>query len=152
MFQTERFEEQRRPLMDTPYRTLSAAWPIYGEEAHTFFYDLSYGHDKVFGVPIYNEMMLVSTITQGSSTITLSTAVTNMYNLNNLSTHIAVMKEIDTITPDYTLTVTQDMVENFTAATTRIYPVFFATLSGVRSGHETDDVESVMLEFQEYNG
>jgi hypothetical protein len=160
MFQTDRFEEQRRPLMANPYRTLTATFPIYSRDAHKFFYDLAYGHDKLFGVPIYNEMLLVDTITQGSATITTSTPTDNMYNLNNLSSYIAVVdhdngmaeiKEVSSITPSYTITTTNAMVADFAADTTRVYPIFFGLIQSVRSGHLTDDVEVVEIEFQEFN-
>lgn len=160
MFQTEQFEEQRRPLMDEPYCTLAASFPINSRAAHKLFYDISYGHDKVWSVPVYNEKMSIDTITQGSTTITTSSAVDNLYYLNNYATHIAVIdhtnslveiKEISSITPSYTIEVSRSMVEDFTAGTTAIYPVFFGLLSGVTSGHLTDDVEIIELEFEEFN-
>lgn len=158
MFQTERFEEQRRALMDTPHASLKATFPIYSRDAHQLFYDLSYGHDKLFGVPIYNESMGVSSI--ASATITTTDAVDNLYYLNNLATHVIIVdhgnklteiKEISSITPSNTIVCTQAVVESFTAATTRVYPIFFGLVKGVRSGHVTDDVVVVELEFEEFD-
>lgn len=160
MYQSIRFEEQRRALMDEPYTKLTATFPITSQDAHKLFYDLSYGHDKLFGVPIYNESMGVSSITAGSDTITVANAVDNLYFLNNLATHIIVVdhgagqteiKEISSITPSDTITTTQDVVATFTAATTRVYPIFFGVVASVRSGHVTDDVVMVELSFEEFN-
>jgi hypothetical protein len=159
VFQTERFEEQRRPLMDSPYRTVTASFPITSRDAHQFFYDLAYGHDKIFGVPIYNEMLLIDTITQGSATITTTTPTANMYNLNNLCTHVIVVdhgtgqaeiKQISSIGAN-SIVVTRTMVDDFEANSARVYPIFFGTIQSIRSGHLTDDVAVVELELEEFN-
>lgn len=159
MYQTPRFEEQRRPLLDKPYRKERANFLLSATEAHKFFYVISYAHDKVFGVPIYNEMMLASSIPNGGTTITTLTDTSTMYNLNNLSTHVAIVdhgsgtseiKEVDSIGAN-SIDVTQAISGTFDTDTTRIYPVFFALVSSLRKSHATDDVEQIEAEFEEFN-
>lgn len=154
-----RFVEQRRPLMDAPYRDMTATYLLSDEEAHRFFYVLSYGHDKIFGLPIYNEKLRCSVIPNGGTTITTVTDTTNMYNLNNLSTHIAIVdhadgtseiKEVSSVGAN-SIEVAQDISGTFDVDTTRVYPVVFATVASLRKQHATDNVETVAIEFAEFN-
>lgn len=159
MFQTPRFREQRRPLMDTPYRQAYLRYLSYDTEAHRFFYVLAYGHDKIFGVPIYNEMMRASDIPNGGTVITTTTATTDMYNLNNLCSHIAIVdhnnnlseiKEFSSIGTN-SITVSQAITGTYNVNTTLIYPVFFASVTSLQKSHATDDVETIEIEFGEFN-
>lgn len=161
MFSTERFLEQRRPLMDRPMRTLSARYLLESMQAQRFFVSACYGHDKVFGVPIYNEMMGVQAISTLSPTVTLrsTTPTTNLYSLNTYATHCAIvdhanaMVEVKEISSKATgsITFANNVTKTFNANTTAIYPIFFGMLRSVRFNSETDSIDSVDVDFTEYS-
>lgn len=159
MYSSQRFVEQRRPLMDKPYRSAKANYLVSDEEAHRFFWVLAYGHDKVFGLPVYNEKMRCSSIPNGGTTITTTTATTSMYNLNNLSTHVAIVdhnagtseiKEVASVAAN-SIVVSQAIAGTFDTNTSSVYPVIFVTIRSMQKQHATDDVETVAVEFAEFN-
>lgn len=159
MYQTSRFVEQRRALVDVPFRASMLEYLMVGAVARKFFHNLSYGHDKVFGVPIYSELMVPIAVPQGDVTITLSTATASMWNLNNLCDYIAVVdhendmveiKEISSIGAN-SIVCSQDILQDFTVASTRIYPVFFGMVRAATLNQETDGIDSVKLDFMEFS-
>ena len=153
-----RFKEQRRPLYDVPDRRLAVTYQLEGTSAHRLFNLFSYGHDKVFGTPIYYEKMVPATITVGSPVITLVTDTTDMYNLNNNAVfiiivdhenEIAEIKEIDTIATNQ-IDVVKNIVETFDVDATFVYPVFLSILHAVSFSDDSDNVETMEAEFREY--
>ena len=158
IFQTERFVEQRRPLIDAPERTLSASFLLTGDQGKEFYHQLLYAHDKVFGVPIYNELMLATSIPNGGTVITLSTDTTYLYHLNNLCDHIAIIdhrnslceiKTIDSIAAN-SITVTQEIDGTFNANTAYVYPVFMGIVTRYDEAEHTEEHATLTIEFREY--
>jgi len=153
-----RFQEQRRPLMEWADRVISATYLLEGNSAHKFFNVLSYGHDKVFGCPIYNEKMVASSITVDSNIIPLVTATDDLYNLNNNANYIIIVdhenelaeiKEIEAIASAQITTV-KDIVETFDVGSTFIYPALISLLYAVSFTEQSDNVETMQVEFREF--
>jgi hypothetical protein len=158
MFETERFVEQRRPMMDEPTRTLSASYLLRNDAGREFFHAVMYAHDKVFAVPIYNELLVCSNIPNGGTTITTTTATTNMYNLNNLCTYVAIadhaaneteVKEIDSIGAN-SIVVDSAIAGTFDVNTARVYPIVVGLVSRADITEETEEYSVVRVEYAEY--
>jgi hypothetical protein len=163
MFQTERFREQRRSLVDLPIQSTMANYLMLTDEARNFFYLVSYGHDKVFGVPVYNELMIPTAtgLPQGSATITIDTTQADpddLWVLNNVAEYIIIVdhennqaeiKQISSISSP-TITVTQNITGDFDESTARVYPAYFATVKAITSRQATDNIDTVKLDFMEF--
>ncbi len=164
MFQTARFSEQRRSLVDAPAHSTKANFVMAGAEAQRFFHNLSYGHDKIFGVPIYNELMIPTSVglPAGSPTITLDTTKTDpsdMWNLNNTASYVAIIdhenalseiKEVSSIGAS-TIVCTQNISTTFDEATARVYPIYFGLIKASTLQQRTDGIDTVKLDFTEFN-
>jgi hypothetical protein len=153
------FDEQRRPLREDPYRRISfqaTAQALFNEKLKHL---LTYGHDKVFGVPIYSEHCYPSASFNGSSTINLSNTTDKLWHLNNLceyvviidhSTWLTEIKEIDTVNST-SIDLLRPVEETFVYSRVIVYPMIVATLdTSVRSAPHTDDLETYSLGFTEY--
>jgi hypothetical protein len=160
MASNERFMEQRRPLRYDLRRKLSIEFLVLANEAHTVDLLLQYGHDKAFACPIYPELMIPTTRTQGTTAVVVSTETTYLWNLNNaceriiIVDHINGQNEIKSISSvaAYQVNTTSTIQGTFTPASSSVYPIFIGTLHNHKIGHHTDDVQSVTLEFQEFIG
>ena len=160
IFDTQRFVEQRRPLYETVQRDASLTVKIDRIVDQQLLHTLMYGHDKVFGIPIYTEKMSATDIPQGGSTITLSADNSDLWNLNNIGGFIAIIdhynwmgeiKAIDSITSTTIVTAT-NISKNFDEDTTYIYPVFFGTIKNVSITSENDLVDRIPITFEEFTG
>jgi len=160
--QTERFAEQRRPLTDEPQLSCSVTFLVYGDEGKRFFYELSYAHDKLFGVPVYNEMVIPTTIPQGGTTIDVpAEAIDYFYYLNNLAEYVAIidhttgtteLKLIDSVNKDPTNTIVtvEDISNTFNTNRTRLYPLFIGLVQRVKFNEHTEEHDTVTVDFLEY--
>lgn len=157
--QSERFYEQRRPLYPNPARDISATYLVQNVEAQIFFNSMSYGHDKVMAVPVYNEQMQSANLSVGNGSITTIGSHEYLWNLHNHCTYIAVtdhvngvveVLEIDSF-PDNT---TIDLVVNITATfdpnSTVIYPVVVSTLKAIKMDTAVDNMDVINVDFKEY--
>lgn len=160
MFQTPRFHEQRRVMLDLPQRSSELDYLLTGTAMHRFLYNLSYAHDKILGVPIYQEIMRPTStgLPAGSDTITLSDSTTSKWELNNNCDYVVIIdhenamseiKEIDSITAN-TIVCTQNISATFDESTSRVYPIYFATLNSVGSSQQSDGVETIQVSFSEF--
>ena len=158
MFQTERFHEQRRPMFDLPIRILSAKYLVQARESQVFFNLASYAHDKLFGVPIYNEMLVPTQADNGDTTIKLATPTADMYNLNNNAEYVMIIdhanevgeiKGIDTISANEIET-TRPITGAYAIKNIRVYPIFFGLLKRIGFSEATDRHSVVELEFEEF--
>ena len=163
MYQTERFREQRRSMVDLPIHSQSQDYLMIDAEAQQFFHRLSYGHDKIFGVPIYNELMIPTStgLPQGDVTITLSatTDPDDMWNLNNgvefialidHANNMAEIKEISSISSP-NIVCTQNIVQDFDEKSTRVYPVFFGLVKAATLEQQSDGIDTVKMDFMEFD-
>jgi len=159
MFQDPaRYQEQRRPLIEYPDRKQSVSYLLLDNTAHRIFNMFSYGHDKVFGVPIYNEKMVPSDITAGLDIIQLVTSTDYMYNLKNNCQFIIIVdhdnnqaeiKEIKSISANE-IEVETVVAETFNLQTTFVYPALLSLIQASRFAEETDNIQIVTVDFKEF--
>lgn len=161
MFSNQRHTEQRRPLTDKPERKLIVKYLLDNNAAHRFSNYIMYGHDKLFAVPFYREKMVPSSI--ATTLITLSSDIQYLWNLNNFASYVFIadhlneiyeIKEIDSIdTGAGTITLTRSVTETYTDLNnTFVYPAFLGIVASVSFDSETDNVETIDVEFREYFG
>jgi len=164
MYQNDHYTEQRRSLLDSPAHSTSTDYIMVDEEAQEFFHSLSYGHNKVFAVPFYSELMIPTStgLPQGDVTITIDTSQADpaaMWNLNNTAEYVALIdhtnrtaeiKEISSIASP-NIVVTQNISGAFDEATTRVYPVYFGMVRAATLQQRTDGIDTVKLDFLEFN-
>ncbi len=160
VFTSERLREQRRPLSEISSRRLRASFLLSGVEAQRFLNLLMHGHDKLFGVPIYQEKLVPVSAPQGGNTLTLASPTDNLWNLQNRAAYVALVdhgrgvaevKELASVASTSIVTAT-GIVNAFDLASTFVYPVFFALLQSARVEHASDACETVELELREYQG
>lgn len=155
IFSTDHLKEQRRPLSDESWFNLIFSFDTQSDANRKLFNILSYGHDKVFGVPVYNEKMTATAI--GTTSIDVSEDLSYYYNLEGASyvmivdhvNAIAEIKEIDSIASG-TINFNQNIAESFTVGSTYVYPCVFAILNSYSSNNETDDFDVVTIDLREY--
>ena len=156
-FVSEQSTEQRRPLQSRERRIMEVDYLLDGTEAQQMMYDLAHGKDKVFGVPIYPETMLVSAVV---ASISLRVAnVLNYWNLNNYADYIFLFEPVSRLYETVELSAVSDpyivaeyiLQESFTANKTYVYPLFFGylTTEPVLEPY-TDQLYTVSLTFAEY--
>jgi len=152
------FKEQRRPLLDTPVRTVRLSAWSKGLDAQKVKQKLTYGHDKVFGVPIYSEPCYPTGTITGQTVINMTNDLTKFWNLNNLCVHVMIVdhealvseiKEVDSVGAN-SVTLVRSVTETFVAARTVVYPMFMAVLDSLTFKDETDDTSYVDVAFEEY--
>ena len=132
-----------------------------GTEAQQMMYDLAHGKDKVFGVPIYPETMLVTEIQ--SQYILFVANVFDYWNLNNYADYVFLFEPVsrlyETVEINYTyesggvtVIITDYLLqESFTANKTYVYPLFFGYLTAAPVLEPyTDQLYTVSLTFAEY--
>ena len=160
MFATERLREQRRPLRTRVRRGLAITFLTTDNAALKLRNLVIYGHDKAFACPIFPEKMDVSTCTQGTTAIVLTSSTTDKWNLNTQCQRVILVdhdaganeiKTIDTIAANEITTVA-DIQTAFTPATTLCYPVFIGTLKNVNEKHHSNNVTEIKLSFEEFYG
>lgn len=154
-----RFQEQRRPLVEIPPREISVVYQLEGNSANTLFNTLSYGHDKVFGVPIYNEKLIPTDLTVDGNVITLSAATptTYLYNLVTNASYVIIVdhvselaeiKEISSVGAN-SITLVKDIIETFDLQSTYVYPVLISIVKSAKFSELTDNVEILTIDFME---
>lgn len=157
--QNKYFREQRRALRTNPLRQLKAEYLLDGIAAEKFGNDLTYGHDKVFGVPVYSEHIYTSDTLTGQNSFDASNDISKHWNLQNLCDYIMIVdhgaglaevKEVASVVGS-TITLERDIVLTFTPHRVIIYPVFFALLETLQSRGVTDGLENIMPTFTEYD-
>jgi hypothetical protein len=156
----DRLVEQRRPLRHELRRTLQFEFIEVGHAAHKVNHLLQYGHDKVFACPIYPELMVPATLTQGTTAIVTSTTTTKLWNLNNACTRVMIVdhingqneiKIISSIAANQ-INTTSTIQGTFTVATSTVYPVFLGVLKRHKVTHHAADTQKIALTFEEYIG
>ena len=156
-FVSEQSTEQRRPLQSRERRIMEVDYLLDGTEAQQMMYDLAHGKDKVFGVPIYPETMLVTEIQ--SQYILFVANVFDYWNLNNYADYVFLFEPVSRLYETVELSAVSDpyivaeyiLQESFTANKTYVYPLFFGylTTAPVLEPY-TDQLYTVSLTFAEY--
>jgi hypothetical protein len=158
MYNTPRLHEQRRALQEIAHRKLSFEFNLERIEHQRTFNRVAYGHDKIFGVPIYSEKMYVTAATAGTNIIDVSNSNEFMWNMQNRTQFIILMdhedqvveiKEILTVT-DYQIVLKTNIVETFELSKTYCYPCLFCTVSAAKYNEKTSHVQIANLDFKEF--
>ena len=145
------FKEQRRYLREDFLRAVKISTWARGLDAQKVKQDLSYGHDKVFGIPIYSEPCYPTGMLTGETTINISNDYTKYWNLNNLCTYVILVdhqnlvgevKEVDSIGVGV-IELVRAVSETFVAGSTIVYPMFMATIGALSVPAETDGLINI---------
>jgi hypothetical protein len=157
IYRTAHLREQRRPLSDESWINFTGRYLVLADDARKLFNMIAYGQDKVFGLPIYNEKFTAYSINQGDLFMVVNEDPTYYYNLQNTDFVVIIdhvnglieIKELASIAGT-TINFNQTIGEDFDAATTNLYPCTFAINQRYQSESESDDIDSITLEFREY--
>jgi len=152
------FVEQRRALTHRMIRETLVRYTINSTPARRLSHTLMYGHDKVFGVPIYNEVRVLSAgVITGGLSLPIIGTTTDLWNLTNLCNHVLIadygndiieIKEIDSVGAS-AITLERGLINNFPIGAS-VYPCFFASLKAIRLTSKTDDYDEMTAEFKEF--
>jgi hypothetical protein len=152
------FVEQRRPLRYKPYYKFTFSLQAEGVDAQKLKQSLAYGHDKVFGVPVYTEQLHPSADFNSSSTIQTSNDLTDFWNLNNLAEYVVIIdhttllaeiKELASVSANQ-IVCSIPVTNTFTWQRSVVYPVVMCTGDSFTMRPESDDVWTSDLSFVEY--
>lgn len=156
---SERFTEQRRWLRNYPRRTARFKVEERNTTAQKLFQRIQFGKDKLFGIPLYNEIFRPSNATAGDTVINTTEDISSLWNLNNncsfvmfydIEQEIAELRELTSVGAT-SITLLEGLRSSFTVANTFMYPVFLASLDSVTFDGLTDDFNSADLSFEEYS-
>jgi len=158
IFKSKRLNEQRRPLGDDSWFSTAFKADASGNQSRINFNQISYGKDKVFGVPVFTEKIEPTSLAQGGTSIYTNDDLTKMYNLccrtdfvilvdhiNGLSE----VKKIDSLDVGL-INLEQPISDDFQQETTYVYPCMFCYLNSYRAGNITTDMNEVSVNFEEY--
>lgn len=153
---TPRFVEQRRPLLPSPVRGMKCTYTLDNEEAQRLVNVLSYGTSKFFGVPVYSEPLVPTSLDQGASIIAVSEDVSYMWNIQNclyviLIDFVSHASEILQVLSAYSTTIllSQAISGSYTAANCVVYPAFVGVVKSFDKQPVTDLLFSITAEFEE---
>jgi hypothetical protein len=153
------FVEQRRPLRYKPYMKANFQITGVGVDGQKLKQSITYGHDKVFGVPIFSEQGYPSSDFNSSATIQCSNDLSILWNLNNLAEYVIVVdhfdltseiKAIDSIGTNQV--VCQVPITRTFSNWQRcvVYPVVMCTAESIASRAETDEIFRTSWKLLEY--
>lgn len=153
---TPRFVEQRRPLYLSVTRSISCSYQFRGEEGQSLLNKLIYGKTLLLCVPIYSEPIFASAISAGGLSITTTTDLTYLWNIQNCSyavilnfvTGASEMVKVSAASGT-TITLSAAIVSTFTAAESVIYPAFAGMIKAFSRRDVTDLVAVIDCEFEE---
>lgn len=152
------YKEQRRSLTNRIMRDAIISFIIQDVLLTRFHHNIMYGHDKVFGIPIYSETSVLSAAANtGTVTLTLAGDCSKHWNLNQKATHVIIadysndkveIKEIASLASQQ-IVLERQLVNDFTIGSV-VFPCFFGTLKAVRNLSATDNTDAIDIEFQEF--
>jgi len=150
--------EQRRPLRPDAFRKTTVKYVGQGVDAQRLRQKIMYGHDKVYGVPVFHEPIELASDPQSSSTITSSNTLTYYWHLNNqcnyivlydYSTWTAEIKEISSV-GSTSIVLVNVVADSFDPLVSIAYPVYMGTMEQARVVQETHDIMAVSVEYKEF--
>jgi hypothetical protein len=160
IYSNEKLYEQRRALSKESWINIKGTYDTSGLKSRRHHNLLMYGHDKVFGVPIYSEKLTPTILVQAGSTITVEEDFTYYYNLNQKSDYIIIVdhvnemaeiKEISSlVVGSKQINVSQPISNDFDTTTTFVYPCAFCIVKSFRGNMQTDRFDAMMVDFREY--
>lgn len=154
----ERFKEQRRPLRNTSKRTSEFVINEQNTNAHRFLNTVQYGKDKIFGAPIFNEVIFPTNALQSDVTINTSTDLTGLWNLNNhcqfvmflnYVTGFDELKEIFSVGPS-SIILADGLLNSFTVSETIILPLYLGYLESINFRAYTGSLDKASIKLREY--
>jgi len=156
IFNSDRFKEQRRGLLDKYKRTLSGGFIYQDIEQKQLLRFLVDNYNKVLGVPIYSEPLFFGIDIQGLSVVPLINTTTNYDNLEiadyaiilDNNTHIAEIKEILYFTTN-SIVFSNNVTKYFNYETSLIFPVFTGFLHEKNVDELLSSLSQVSLTFKE---
>lgn len=158
IFTSKRLKEQRRPLKEISAFSSIFNIDLTAVNRQTIINLISYGKDKVFGVPIFSEMMTPTTITTGTSVIIISEDTANYYNLNNRVNYVIIcnfedgvgeVKKFSSVSGSQ-INLDQDIVGSFTVGKCWVFACAFCFMRAYKGSNLTDDMENIKVSFEEF--
>lgn len=152
------FVEQRRPLRYTPTYRISFRIIASGLSGQKLKQTMTYGHDKVFGIPIHTEQAYPSEDFNLSATINTSNDLTDLWNLNNQAAYIVIIdhstlqaeiKELSQVNAN-SIVCSLPVSDTFTWQTSIVYPIVMCTAEGLSLNPQSDTVFTGDLAFKQY--
>lgn len=152
-----RHKEQRRPLSSKVLRGVSVALMEAGVSGQKLINTLEYGHDKIFGVPIYTEVMTPITSLTGNSAFTVSESLTDFYHVQSLLKYVLIADWAAGVFGLYEVTLRVGSVfnlaatitETFSISTTKIYPTFLGMINEFKVNSVTNNAVRADVDFGE---
>jgi hypothetical protein len=156
IFSTDHLVEQRRPLTDESWFNFSFDFDVSADTNRKIFNIISYAHDKVLGVPVYNQKM--SVVSMGADSVTVNEDPSYMYNLSDsgyaaIVDHQNTLMEIKSISSIVGSVITFDQNITLSFGDVRrlsVYPCVFVIINSYKSFSETDDFDTMKIELREF--
>jgi hypothetical protein len=154
--QTPYLVEQRRPLVDTPTRSMVCTFTEASAALQKLINTLLAAKSERLLVPVYTEPIFTDSIITGGAAITASTDLTYLWNLHNgdfvvvLDTVTGQIEALQIATVNgQQIVFTTNIVGSWAAGSTVIYPAIAAAVLSFRESPATDLLSSVEAEFEE---
>lgn len=149
-------KEQRRPIQRLPFRNIDLTAHSEGLELQKLSNLLHYGKNKVFAVPIYTEGMQIASF--GSSSLTVSTDPTYLYNLQNnceycmILNHSTGLGEVKSLTSlvGSVLSFGSSISGSYTIYNSSVYPCVFSYVKSAKITPETKGQGVIVVSFGEF--
>jgi len=152
------FKEQRRPLRDDALWNVGLKSWVKGLDTQKLKQQIAYGHDKIFGVPIYSEHCYPDQDMNNQTIIQCSNDLSKHWFLNNQAVYViliqhdillAEIKEISSVGTN-SITLARAVSETFEWQKTVVYPIVLSTIENVSFDMETDNLMNFTIDFTEY--
>lgn len=151
------FHEQRRGLLDISKRRQRFGVALEGVLAQKLRNLIEYGAARIFGLPIYNEVLWTSGTISGQTSIVSAVDISEYWNLQNQCTYIVIadheagVAEVKTITSisGTTINFLTAVVGSFDPSTSSIYPVILCRLTQFGFDPVTTRLVTGTFDFQE---
>lgn len=157
VFGTERFVEQRRPLIEKPKRSEVVTIREANVRAQKFWNIVAYGKDKIYGIPIWHEVFWVVNATATDTVITTAASIEKFWNLQNQCDYVMFynftdysyeVKELASVT-NTTITLASGLTSTFDTDQTVVFPVFLGYIEAVRFKGDTFENQDAQVKFTE---
>lgn len=157
VFQTERFVEQRRPLLEKPRRSETVTVREDNERAQRFWNLISYGKDKVYGIPIWHEVFWVVNASATDTVLTTAASIEKFWNLQNQCDYVMLynfvdytyeVKELASVT-NTTITLVAGLSSTHDVNKTVLFPVFLGFVEQIKFSSNTFENTDAQVKFTE---
>lgn len=153
---TPYFVEQRRPLLVSPVRGANYKFTEINEQFQRLCNILVEAKDQQICVPIFSEPIFAASIVTGGSSITATTSLTYLWNINHCS-YVVLLNFVTgesemigvTSVSGQLIRLATNIVGVWIAAQTVIFPAMAAELISMKQSFATDSIGSIEAEFSE---